>query len=319
MAAWPRIPEPNQPPDAEETAGRRIALAGIIASLLLATAKIWVGLHVGSNAVISDGVEAAGDVLSSAVVYAGFWLASKPPDYEHPYGHGRYETLAGLAVGAILLLIGAAIVWHGLTTPIEHNGFPLFTIYPLIAAIVIKTGLAAVKFRTARRIRSTSLQADGLHDLTDLVSTLVAMAAVGLVLAEPSRFAGADHVGAVVIGLIVLFLSVRVVRNTVGQLLDTMPAPEKMDQIRRAALTVPGALGIEKCLARRNGLKYHVELHLEVEPEMTVRESHRIATGVKNAIKDGVPWVAGVLVHVEPAGMDAKRPAEPAIPLRYGK
>lgn len=315
MAALRRIEGPN----AGEITGRRIALAGITASVLLSTAKIWVGLHVGSTAVISDGVEAAGDVLSSLVVYAGFWLASKPPDYEHPYGHGRYETLAGLAVGAILLLVGAAIVWHSLTAPARHEGFPLFTIYPLVAAVVIKTGLAALKFRIAGRIRSTSLRADGLHDLTDLISTFIASAAVGLVMASPSRFAHADHWGAMAIGMIISFLSVRVVWNTVGQLLDTMPAPDKMEQIRSVALAVPGALGIEKCLARRNGLKYHVELHLEVEPEMTVRESHQIATRVKNAIKDGVPWVAGVLVHVEPAGMSAPHSAEPAFPFWYGK
>ncbi len=82
----------------------------------LAVTKILVGMHAGSTSVVSDGLEAAGDVLSSSIVYAGLWLASKPPDYEHPYGHGRYETLAGLFVGAMLFLAAAAIFWHGFTS-----------------------------------------------------------------------------------------------------------------------------------------------------------------------------------------------------------
>jgi cation diffusion facilitator family transporter len=300
--------------DAEESIGRRIALISMSAGVLLAVAKIWVGLAVGSTAVASDGLEAAADVLSSAVVYAGFWLASRPPDYEHPYGHGRYETLAGLAVGAMLLLAGAAIVWHSAIEGASSRQFPLFTLYPLIAAVALKIGLATVKFRTAKRIGSASLYADGIHDLTDLFSTCVAIIAVGLTLAFPGRFLHADQTGGLIIGLIVFFLSVRVVWNTVRQLLDTMPEPRLMGEIRKVALDVPGALGIEKCFARRTGLKYHVDLHLEVDPEMTVRASHQIATQVKNAIKDGLPWVADVLVHVEPVGMST---APSRAPLRH--
>ena len=100
----------------EEALGRRIALLSISAGILLSLAKVLVGLSANSTAVVADGLEAAGDVLSSAIVYAGLLLASKPPDAEHPYGHGRYETLAGLAVGAMLLLTGAAIFWHSLMT-----------------------------------------------------------------------------------------------------------------------------------------------------------------------------------------------------------
>ncbi|MBV9760478.1 MAG: cation transporter [Acidobacteriaceae bacterium] len=289
----------------EEVVGRRIALLSMSVGALLAFAKIWVGLNAGSTSVVSDGLEAGGDVLSSGIVYAGLWLASKPPDYEHPYGHGRYETLAGLAIGAMLLLTGSAIFWHGLTTLGERSELPSYALYPLIAAVFIKIALAGTKFRVGRRIASTSLEADGWHDITDLVSTGVALVAVGLTLAAPRRFERADHIGAMIIGLIIFLLSIRVVRRTVEQLLDTMPAPPRLAEIRAAALGVEGALGIEKCLARRTGLKYHVDLHLEVAPEMTVRASHEIATRVKIRVKEMLPWVADVLVHVEPAQLSA--------------
>src|SRR5262249_19013590 len=125
--------------------------------------------------------------------------------------------------------------------------------------------------------------------------------AVLLTLLDPVRFIHADRVGSIVIGVLIVLLSMRVVRKTIDQLVDTMPEPKKMADIRRAALSVRGALGIEKCFARRTGLKYHVDLHLEVDPEMTVRRSHEIATEVRFAIKRELPWVADVLVHVEPS------------------
>lgn len=291
----------------EEVVGRRIALLSMSAGALLAMAKIWIGLNAGSTSVVSDGLEAVGDVLSSGIVYAGLWLASKPPDYEHPYGHGRYETLAGLAIGALLLLTGAAIFWHGFTSLGERTAVQAYALYPLVAAIFIKFALAGTKFRVGRRISSASLEADGWHDITDLLSTSVALAAVLLTLKWPQRFGAADHAGAMIIGLIVFFLSVQVVRRTVRQLLDTMPEPRKLSQIRSAALSVPGALGIEKCLARRTGLKYHVDLHLEVDPDMTVRESHAIAMRVRTCVREKLPWVADVLVHVEPSDLSTEQ------------
>lgn len=280
--------------------GRRIALASITLGIALASVKIWVGLAGGSASVTSDGFETASDVFSSAIVYAGLWLASKPPDNEHPYGHGRYETLSGLAVGAILLLTGAGIFTNSLLRISEAGKVQLFTLYPLFAAIFLKSVLASTKFHVGRKIDSTALQADAWHDVTDLLSTMVALVSAGLTLMNPIRFGVADRIGGMLIGLIIFFLSIQVVRRVVDQLLDTMPEPEKMAEIREAAMRVPGARAIEKCFARRTGLKYHVDLHLEVDPEMTVRESHEIAKSVKHAIRDRLSWVADVLVHVEP-------------------
>jgi cation diffusion facilitator family transporter len=302
----------------EELIGRRIALFSMSVGAALAVAKILVGLHAGSTSVVSDGLEAAGDVLSSGIVYAGLWLAAKPPDYEHPYGHGRYEILAGLVIGAMLFLAGTAIFWHGFTSLHLRSELEPYALYPLIAAVFLKTALATLKTRIGKRITSTSLQADAWHDLTDLLSTAVAFIAVALTLISPVRFGTADHVGGMCIGLIILYLSIRVVFRTTTHLVDTMPEPGKMGQIREVALAVPGALGIEKCFARRTGLKYHVDLHLEVDPDMTVRESHRIAAQVRSAIKTRLRWVADVLVHVEPSEMPAEElPASKPLRQRF--
>lgn len=281
--------------------GRRIALVSVALGLVLAIAKIWAGFAANSAAVISDGFESTGDVFSSAIVYGGLWLASKPPDAEHPYGHGRYETLAGLAVGALLLLTGSAIFWNGLTHFYDHGGIAAFALYPLVAAVILKSTLAYIKFRVGRRIASTALEADAWHDMTDLLSTGVALTAATLTLLNPTRFSIADRIGGMIIGIIIFSLSIRVVHGVLGQLLDTMPEPEKVASIREVASSVPGALGIEKCFARRTGLRYHVDLHLEVDPEMTVRESHEVAAEVRRILKARLRWIADVLVHVEPA------------------
>jgi len=127
----------------------------------------------------------------------------------------------------------------------------------------------------------------------------VALISVSVAIFVPG-FHTADHWGGFIIGAIVIFLGVRVARNTALQLMDTMPDPAQMEQIRAAAMRVPGALAVEKCFARKTGLRYHVDLHLEVDPAMTVLASHEIATEVRFRIRDEVDWVADVLVHVEP-------------------
>lgn len=284
-----------------ESAGRRLALLSVIAGAALALIKIVVGIAANSAAVVSDGFEAAADVVSSAIVFAGLWLASKPPDDNHPYGHGRYETLAGLGVSAILAITGFAICWRSFVSMSIPSDVKSFAIYPLFAAIALKATLATLKFRSARQISSAALAADAWHDLTDLLSTSVALVAVSLTLSDPVRFQKADHIGGIIIGVIVIALGIRVGLHTVEQLVDTMPDEKLMNQIRTVAMNVPGAIGIEKCFARRTGLKYHVDLHLEVDPELTVRDSHLIAKQVKSNIKEQLDWVADVLVHVEPA------------------
>jgi cation diffusion facilitator family transporter len=183
----------------------------------------------------------------------------------------------------------------------EPGQVAAFALYPLFAAVIVKVSLAALKFRFGRLISSTALTADAWHDVTDLLSTTVALVAVGLSVWDPEKFHKADHLGGILIGLIVIFVGLRLMRNTADQLTDIMPDEGLLEQIRAVALDVPGAAGIEKCFARRTGFQYHVDLHLEVNSDMTVRQSHEIATQVKERIKKELDWVANVLVHVEPA------------------
>jgi cation diffusion facilitator family transporter len=286
----------------DEATARRISAFSLAASAALATVKIGVGLSAGSTAVVSDGVESASDCVTSGLVLLGLWIAAKPSDSDHPYGHGRFEILTGLTIGVLLAVVGTGICLQSLIRRNAVHPLAGYAIWPLLLSIGVKGYFASAKFRAARRTGSSSLHADAWHDLLDLSSGLVALAGLSVALLHP-EYVAADHWAGVGIGLIVIFVGLRVARETGLQLTDTMPDTRQMSEIRGAAVRVPGAKGVEKCFARKTGLRYHVDLHLEVDPELTVRESHDIATAVRIAVKTDVPWVEDVLVHVEPYGM----------------
>lgn len=284
--------------------GKRVAQASIAASGILAIAKILIGTLGGSTSVVADGLESAGDVLASAVVMLGFVIAARPADEDHPYGHGRFETLTGLTVGFILIAGGIGICIKSLRAVGQVHAPPAaYAVWPLVLSIAVKVVLATSKFRYGRKIGSAALVADAWNDSVDILSATAAMTALGLTLYDPSRFLAADHYGGFAVGVIVIFTGLFVTKDTATRLTDAMPKLELITEIRRAALEVPGVLGVEKCFARSTGLQYHVDLHLEVDPSMTVQQSHAIATVVRIKIRENVDWVADVLVHVEPQAM----------------
>jgi len=276
-----------------------MAWASIAVSAILAAVKISVGLAANSVALVSDGFESASDFFTSGMVLFGLWVASKPPDRDHPYGHGRFETLTGLAIGVILVVSGTVISFSALAERNVPHQPALYAIWPLLGSIVAKGVLWFSKYSVGKRSGSAGLSADAWNDAVDVLSGTVALVAI-VIAREFESLPAADHYGGFVIGLIVIFLGFRVVRETALQLMDTMPEESQLAQIRAAALTVEGARGIEKCFARKTGLRYHVDLHLEVDPQLSVETSHEIATNVKNTIKEKVEWVEDVLVHVEP-------------------
>jgi cation diffusion facilitator family transporter len=286
--------------------GRRVVAVGIVVSAGLAAMNIAVGLLTRSTAVVATGVEFAGDVLASAVVLAGLVMASRPPDANHPYGHGRLETLAGFAVGLLLAIGGAGICFRSLTAVSDSHPPPgVAALVALGIAIALRAVMSAIKFRVGRRIGSAALVADAWNDAVDILAAGGAFVAVSLARFDPVRFLSADHYGGFAVGLVVIVIGLRVVRDTSLDLADTMPDPARTREIRDVVLAVPGVTGVEKARARKTGLQYHVDLHIEVDPELSVRESHVIAGHARTKLKETLSWVADVLVHVEPNGTDA--------------
>ena len=280
---------------------RRVAFTGLAVSAALSVLKIIIGLAAGSTATVADGVESASDVFASGLLIVGLTVANRPADRNHPYGHGRYEILTGLGIGLILAITGLAISVRAFFEIGQLNHTPKsFAIWPLLISLVAKAGLSYHKLRTARKIHSAALAADGKNDFVDLISGLTALGALGLTLLDPVRFRDADPIGGVAVGGIVLFLGIHVIWETTEQLTDTMPEDTNLDALREVALSVPGVHNVEKIHARKTGLRWHVDIHIHVDPDMTVRDSHIVAGTVKSALRTRLNWVENVLVHVEP-------------------
>jgi len=280
---------------------RRVTLAGIAVSALLAASNILAGFYAHSTAVAASGFEFAGDVLASSIVLIGMGVAARPADANHPYGHGRFETLSAFIVGVILSFGGATISYQSLQNMgARHDAPQLAAVLALLAAIVLRAAMATLKFRVGRRLRSASLTADAWNDSVDILSALAALVAVGLATYDPVRFLAADHYGGFIVGIVVVVTGLRVVRDASLELADTMPPPELTREVTDVARTVSGVRGIDKVHARKTGLQYHIDLHVEVDPALTVAASHAIAGHVRSKLKAELPWVADVLVHVEP-------------------
>jgi cation diffusion facilitator family transporter len=288
--------------DKDVRTGRVVALAGIGASALLAALNISVGLYVESSSVFATGVEFAGDVLASAVVLLGLIVAGKPADENHPYGHGRIESLAAFVVGLILVAGGIGVGWNALRAVGDHHPPPSsLALIVLVIAVAVRGTMSALKFRVGRRIGSGSLIADAWNDAVDILGAVVALVAVWLA-GRGERFLAADHYGGFAVGVIVIATGVRVIRDATLELVDTMPDADRVAQLRGVAASVPGVTGVDKAFARKTGFTWHVDIHVEVDPAMTVAASHEIAGAVRRHVRSEVPWVADVLVHVEPTG-----------------
>ena len=281
---------------------RRLTVAGIGVSALLAVSNIAVGLLAHSTAVVATGFEFVGDVLASSIVLVGMGMAARPADDNHPYGHGRFELLAAFAVGAILAAGGVLISYQSVQAMgARHEPPGLAAAAALVTAIALRGIMSTIKFRVGRRLGSSALVADAWNDAVDILSAVAALIAVALATYDPARFLAADHYGGVIVGLMVVVTGLRVLRDASLELADTMPPPVLTNQILEVALTVPGVLGIDKVHARKTGLQHHIDLHIEVDPALTVAASHAIAGHVRATLRSTLPWVADVLVHVEPA------------------
>jgi cation diffusion facilitator family transporter len=281
---------------------RRVTLLGIGASIILATTNVTVGLLAHSTSVVATGFEFAGDVLASSIVFIGMGVAALPADENHPYGHGRFETLAAFVVGLILTSAGVIISYQSLQgIGARHVPPGASAVFALLGAIAVRSVMSVVKFRLGRRLRSSALIADGWNDAVDILSSLAALTAVALATYDPSRFLVADHYGGFVVGIVVALTGIRVARDASLELVDTMPSSDLTDEVSRVARSVAGVEGIDKVFGRKTGLQYHLDLHVEVNPTLTVAASHAIAGHVRATLKRDLPWIADVLVHVEPS------------------
>ncbi len=283
--------------------GRRAALLGCAVGLSLGLIKLAAGHFGHSAALVADAVHSLGDALLSGAVWAVFHWAERPADPEHPYGHARAEAVAGSSISLLLILssvIAGGQALRAFTSP--HPEPPsAFTLIVAVASFVTNETLYRFNRRVARRTGSAALAATAWDQRLD------ALTAVGILLALAAAriggpdWAAADPIAGLSVAAVIFFAGGRLFRDSVNELMDAQADPAIVGSVRRVAETVAGVTGVEKLLVRKAGLEFFVDVHIEVNPEVTVREGHAIAHAVKDRIKDQVTAVKDVLVHIEPA------------------
>lgn len=267
----------------------------------LAVVKLVTGIVGHSYALIADAVESLGDIFCSAIVWGGLVIASRPADKEHPYGHGKAEPLATLAVSGMLIVAAVGIASqavHEIKAP--HQSPAPYTLAVLIVVIIIKERMFRFEKRTADRIGSTAVIADAWHHRSDALTSAAVGIGITIALVGGEGYEAADDWAALIACLVIVANGLRFVRLSVTELMDATPKTDLADTIRVAALEVDGARFVEKVLVRKMGPSLLIDLHLQVKPDLTVYEAHQIAHRVKDLIISRWPQVADVLVHVEP-------------------
>jgi cation diffusion facilitator family transporter len=278
--------------------GMRTSLLGLFVNAGLATTKLTAGLLGHSYALVADAVESTSDVLASLIVWGGLRIASQPADQEHPYGHGRAEPLAAMVVALMLVVAGIGIAVeaiHGILT--RHEPPAPYTLYVLLGVVAVKELMFRIVGRVGRDVRSRAVATDAWHHRADAITS--AFAATGIGIAVLGGYPRADAIAALGAALVILFNAYRLLMPPLHELMDVVPS-DTVEQARRIAGQVPDVAGVEKVLARKVGLRYLVDMHIEVDPAMSVRHSHEVAHAVKDAIRLAMPNVEDVLVHIEP-------------------
>jgi cation diffusion facilitator family transporter len=289
----------------------RATFIGLAVNVLLSAVKLIAGIVGHSHALVADACESLTDIFSSIIVWRGVIIAAAPADEDHPYGHGKAEPLAAAVVSAILLFVAGWIAIeasHDIGQP--RTAPKIFTLLVLLGVIMIKEGLFRFVSREADSVESAAVRADAWHHRSDAVSSIAAATGIGLALIGGVKFAWADDAAALAAAGVIAWNGWRLLRSTWGDLMDTAPDLEIKNEIRRLAEQVPGVAGVEKCFVRKMGYQFYVDMHVEVDPHMTVLRSHEIAHAVKDKIREAMPAVSDVLVHIEPMTV-ATKPSPP--------
>lgn len=281
---------------------KRAAALSLITNFLLAIAKGLGGILGHSDALIADAIESCADIFSSFLVLFGLQYAHKPADEDHPYGHGKAEPLITFAVVGFLLISATIIAVESIRHLNETQQQPkFFTLYILGAIIIIKELSYRYVYRKGVLTKSSSLKADAWHHRSDAISSLIAFLGISCTYLFGKGFEKADDWAALIAALFIVYNAYRIFRPALGEIMDEHTHHELIDEIRKASKEVPGVIDIEKCWARKNGMTYVVDLHLEMNGALTVTEGHGISHDLKDHLMEKFPYITEVLIHIEPA------------------
>lgn len=285
--------------------GEKIALRAtfisMVSNALLAVLKGLTGYFGNSYALIADAIESTTDVFASLLVWLGLRYSMRPPDHDHPYGHGRAEPLVTFMVVAFLFVSATIIAYESILHIRTPHELPRpYTLIVLGAIIVWKELSYRWVERKGKETRSTALKADAWHHRSDAITSLAAFIGISIAVWMGQGYEAADDWAALLASGFIAYNAYLILRPALGEIMDEQLHADLVKGIERTALTVPGILTTEKCYVRKIGMRYYVDLHARVNGDLTVRDGHALAHVLKAAIQDQLPEVAEVLIHIEP-------------------
>jgi cation diffusion facilitator family transporter len=258
---------------------------------------------INSSSLFLDAISSIMDVVSTIFLIVCIRLAQRPPDEDHPFGHGRYEPFGGLLLALLFLVVGGVMLMQQTLelyqTESHRYIHPLAWIFPAVAMVLLELTYRFV-IKTAKKEKSPALAADAFHYRLDGLSSLFATAALLAAAYYPSWSVYIDHFGAISISIFMIIVGLFAARENFHQLMDKIPEQEFFDKVEKSAKQVKGVLEVEKIRIQQYGPDAHVNIDVEVDPKLEVEKAHRISQLVRAEIQKGWPAVRDVTVHIEP-------------------
>lgn len=284
----------------EQTAIRTTYFS-IAGNTTLATIKGLAGFFGNSYALIADAIESTTDIFSSILVLLGLKYANRPADKNHPYGHGRIEPLITFIVVGFLITSATIIAYESIQNIGTPHELPkVWTLFILGAIIIWKEISFQIVLKKSKETNSSSLKADAWHHRSDAITSVAAFIGISIALIFGKGYETADDWAALFASGFILYNSYLIFRPALGEIMDEHTYDDLVEEIRNIAVTVDGVLDTEKCFVRKAGLKYHIDLHATVDSNLTVKQGHDIAHKLKDTLRQELPQLGHVLIHIEP-------------------
>lgn len=274
---------------------------GLSVNVGLSAMKLVGGILGHSFALISDAVNSLGDTAASIAVLFGLWIARKPADAEHPYGHTRAEAIAATNVAVLMILSALMIGWHALQNfTHQHHPPPGWTLWIAALNVLVKESLYRYNMRIGRRVGSRAVIASAWDHRSDALCSLAVLVGLAVVRWGGAQWIWMDEAAALVVVVVIVWSGVSLFRTSASELMDLQADDQLVRNVRDVAQAVPGVRQVETLWVRKSGLEFFVDIHIEVDADLTVATGHRIGHDVKDALLGQFPMIRDALVHLEP-------------------
>jgi len=273
----------------------------IVGNICLALIKGLAGFFGNSYALIADAIESTTDIFASFLVLFGIKYSNKPADENHPYGHGRAEPLITFLVVGFLITSATIIAYESIINIGTPHKLPKsWTLFVLGGIIIWKEYSFRLVMKRSIESNSSSLRADAWHHRSDAITSVAAFIGISIALILGKGYESADDWAALFAAGFILYNSYMIFRPALGEIMDEHLNEDLIVEIRKVAQQVDGVVNTEKCFIRKAGMKYHVELHAIVNSNITVKEGHEISHVLKDILREEIPELGHVLIHIEP-------------------